>query len=198
MDTWIWKLPKGILTTKSAKDFRKGHKERIRYISLFVNFVHTFVSLVVKFYFFDATPFEHRNDYTLINILTTKVARGFRKGRKGYIFWVLTLRSLRIPSCSLRLNFSSLIQPPLNIENLTTKNAKYFHKGHKERMRYISLFVNFVLAFVSLVVKFYFLETTSNKYWNDYILINILTAKDAREFRKGHKRYTFSVLTLRS
>ena len=56
------------------------------YISLFVDFVHTFESLVVKFYFYDATPFEHRNDYTLINILTTKVARGFRKGRKGYIF----------------------------------------------------------------------------------------------------------------
>jgi len=114
MDTWIWKLPKGILTTKSAKDFRKGHKERIRYISLFVDFVHTFVSLVVKFYLYDATPFEHRNDYTLINILTTKVAREFRKGRKGYIFCVLTLRSLRIPSCSLRLNLVAFGQDTFN------------------------------------------------------------------------------------
>jgi len=70
--------------------------------------------LVVKFYLYDATPFEHRNDYTLINILTTKVAREFRKGRKGYIFCVLTLRSLRIPSCSLRLNLVAFGQDTFN------------------------------------------------------------------------------------
>ena len=83
----------------------------------------------------------------------------FRKGHKGYIFSVLTLRSLRIPLCSLRLSYISLIQPPLNIENFTAKDARKFRKGRKERMRYISLFVNFVHSFVTLVFKFYFYDT---------------------------------------